>query len=107
MQKGYTGPNLFLRELGSMSSHHRLEKKLSQEVADVDVKGIAVAIAFLVGVGVFTGDRDNRSVSQDREAASVSMETAPAVTTEKTRTLQQPDGDSARSDTSRGLTVFR
>lgn len=90
-----------------MSSRHRSRKKPSQEVADVDVKGIAVAIAFLVGVGVFTGDRDHRSVGQDRQATSASTETAPAVTMERTRTLQQPDGDSAPSDTSRGLTVFR
>lgn len=90
-----------------MSSRHRLGKKPSQEVADMDVKGIAVAVAFLVGVGVFTGDRDNRSVNQDREATSASTETAPAVTMEKTRTLQETDGDSALSDTSRGLTVFR
>lgn len=89
-----------------MSSCHRLEKKLSQEVDEVDIKGIAVALAFLVSVGVFAGDRDSHSVSEDRQVPSASMETAPTVTMEKTKTLEQPE-DAALPDTSRGLTVFR
>ena len=90
-----------------MPSRHRLEKKLSQEVDAVDIKGIAVALAFLIGVGVLAGDRDNRSVSEDRQAPSVSMETAPTVTMEKTETLPQSDGHSALSNSSPRLTVFR
>ncbi|NGZ10774.1 MAG: hypothetical protein CV088_15535 [Nitrospira sp. LK70] len=90
-----------------MSSRHRLEKKLSQEIDEVDIKGIAVALAFLVIVGVFAGGRDSHSVSGDRQSLSASVQSAPAVTMEKTETLQQPDDDPDLSGTSHGLKTFR
>ena len=87
-----------------MPPRHRLEKKLPHEI---DIQGIAVALAFLVGIGVFALGRDDRRVSEDRRSPSVSMHIAPILTTEKTETLQQPDEDLALSDTSRRLNAFR
>ena len=87
-----------------MPSPHRFEKKLPHEV---DIMGIAVALAFLVSVIVFTGGRNNRSVSEDRQSPSVSMQIAPTLTMEKTETLQHPDDDPDRSDTSPRLSASR
>lgn len=87
-----------------MPPRHRLEKKLPHEV---DIMGIAVALAFLVSVGLFAGGQDNRKVSEDRESPSVSMHIAPSLTMEKPETLEHPDDDPALSDTSRGLNAFR
>lgn len=87
-----------------MPSRHRLEKKLLEKRLphDVDLTGIAVALAFLVCVGLFAGDRDN-SGSEDGQSPSVSMHIAPTVTMEKTETLQHPDDDPDLSETSRQI----
>ncbi|HWF60129.1 MAG TPA: hypothetical protein VN666_07445 [Nitrospira sp.] len=87
-----------------MPSHHRLENKLHH---DIDITGIAVALAFLVSVAVFAGGHDNRSATKDGQSPSASMQIAPTLTMEKTETLQHPDDDPDLSDTSRGLTAFR
>jgi hypothetical protein len=88
-----------------MPSRHRLEKKLAHEV---DILGIAVALAFLVVISVFTGGEDDRSVSEDRQPSSASMQIAPALTMEKTEALQQHlDNDPDPSDTSPRLSASR
>ena len=80
-----------------MPSRHRLEKKLAHEV---DILGIAVALAFLVSVSMFTGGQGDRSVSEDRQSSSASMQIAPTLTMEKTEVLQHPDDAPDLSDTS-------
>jgi hypothetical protein len=87
-----------------MPSRHRLEKKLPHHV---DITGIAVALAFLVSVGLFAGGQDHHSVSEDRQSPSASLQTAPTVTMDKTETLQHPNDDPDLSDTSREFKVFR
>ncbi|MDF0666937.1 MAG: hypothetical protein P0119_12805 [Nitrospira sp.] len=73
----------------------------------MDIKGIVVALAFLVIVGMFAGGRDAHSVSDDRQSLSASAQSAPTLTMEKPETLQQPDDDTDLSDTSHGLNTFR
>ncbi len=85
-----------------MPSHHRLEKKLPHEV---DITGIAIALAFLVIVGVFAGGRDNRTVSKDGQPPPVSMQVAPTLTIEETEALQQPEDKPDLSDTSLTLSA--
>ena len=87
-----------------MPSRHRLEKKLPH---DVDLTGIAVALAFLVCVGLFAGGRDNSGGEEDGQSPSVSMHIAPTVTMEKTETLQHPDDDPDLSETSREIKSSR
>lgn len=87
-----------------MTSRHRLEKKLSH---NVDITGIVVALAFLVGIGLFAGGQDNHSVSEDRQSPSASLQNAPTATMDKRETLQPPNDDLDLSDTSRKLKVFR
>lgn len=87
-----------------MPSRHRLEKKLAHEV---DILGIAVALAFLVSISVFTGGQNDRSVSEDREPSSASMQIAPTLTMEKTEALRHLDDDPDPSDTSPRLSASR
>lgn len=87
-----------------MPSRHRLKKKLPH---NVDITGIVIALAFLVGVALVAGDENDHSVSEDRQSPSASLQIAPAVTMEKTETLQHPNDDPKLPDTSRELTVFR
>lgn len=108
--KGTEYTNLFHSEnKDHMPSRHRLEKKLPHEIDihEIDIKEIAVALAFLVGIGVFALGRDDPRVSEDRRSPSVSMQIAPILTTERNETLPQPDGDLTLSDTSRRLNAFR
>lgn len=85
-------------------SRHRSEKKHPH---NIDITGIAVALAFLVGIGLFAGDQNDHSVSEDRQSPSASLQTAPTVTMDKTESLQDPNNDPDLSDTSRELKVFR
>lgn len=87
-----------------MSTRHRVEKSLPHKI---DVIGIAVALAFLVSVSLFAGGRDNRPVSENRPASSASMQIAKPLIIEKTETLQHPDDDADRSDTSLTFTASR
>ena len=80
-----------------MPSRHRLEKKLAHEV---DILGIAVALAFLVSVSVFTGGQGDRSVSEDRQSSPASMQITPTLTMEKTEALQHSDDAPDLSDAS-------
>lgn len=57
---------------------------------NIDIKGIAVALAFLVSVSVFAGGRDKPTVSEDRESPVASLQFAPAVTIEETEAVQHP-----------------
>ncbi len=86
-----------------MPPRHRLEKELPH---DVDLTGIAIALAFLVCVGLLAGDRDNPG-SEDGQSPSVSMQIAPTLAMEKTETLQHPDGDPDLFDTSREIKSSR
>jgi len=86
-----------------MPSRHRLEKKLPH---NVDITGIAVALAFLVSVGLFAGGQDNHRVREDGQSPSASLQTAPTVTMDETETLQHPNDDPDLFDTSRELKVF-
>lgn len=79
-----------------MPSRHRSERKLPHEV---DITGIAIALAFLVIVGVFAGGRDNHTVSDDGQSPSVSMQIEPTLTMEEAEALQQPEDKPALSDT--------
>lgn len=90
-----------------MSSRHQIDEKLPQGGDELDIKGIAVALTFLVGVGVFAGDRDNHSVSEDRQSLSASAQIAPTSTLEKTETLQQPDDHPHLSDGAQGFNTLR
>jgi hypothetical protein len=87
-----------------MPSRHRLEKKLPH---NVDITGIVIALAFLLGVALVAGDENDHSVSEDRPSSTASLQTAPAVTMEKTESLQDPNDDSDLSDTSGKLKAFR
>jgi hypothetical protein len=87
-----------------MPLRHRLEKKLAHEV---DIKGIAVALAFLLSVSLLAGSRDNPSVNEDRHSPSVSMQIAPILTREETETLQPSDEEADLSDTSHKFSTFR
>lgn len=87
-----------------MPSRHRSEKKRAHEV---DVKGIAVALAILVSIGVLAGGRDDRRVGEDRQSPSVSMQLTPALTMENAEALQHPDEEADHSDTSRKLSASR
>lgn len=87
-----------------MPPRHRLQKKLPH---NVDITGIAVALAFLVSVGLFAGSRDNHGVSEDQQSPSASQQTASTVTMDKTEALQHPNDDPDLSDTSREFKAFR
>ncbi|OQW37561.1 MAG: hypothetical protein A4E19_12840 [Nitrospira sp. SG-bin1] len=65
---------------------HWFGKKLAHEL---DVKGSAVALAFLLSVSVFAGDRDHRSLDEERQTKSASGQIEPTVTRENTETSQQ------------------
>ncbi len=71
-----------------MPLRHWLEKKLAHEI---DIQGIAVALAFLVGVSVLGEGRDNGSVGENQQSPSVSMQLAPTLTMEET--LHDPDDE--------------
>jgi hypothetical protein len=45
-----------------MPSHHRLPDRIPHKV---DTLGIAVALAILVGIGLFAGNQDQRSMAED------------------------------------------
>lgn len=91
-----------------MPSRHRLEKKLSHEAAtEVDIKGMAVALAFLLSIGLFAGGRDNPTASEDQRSSSASMQTAQPLTSKKTETLQHADDETDHSETSDTFIVFR
>jgi len=91
-----------------MPSRHRIENKLSHVVdREVDIKGTAVALAFLVSIGVFAGGRDSRTVSEDQQTTSSSMQIAQPLTIEKTETLQHSDDEADRSEASRTFNVSR
>lgn len=87
-----------------MPSRHRLEKKPPH---NIDIAGIAVALAFLVGVGLFAGDQNDHSASEGRPSSTASLQIAPALTMEKTQSLQDPNDDPELSDTSGELKAFR
>jgi hypothetical protein len=87
-----------------MPSRHRLEKKLPH---NVDITGIAVALAFLLGVGLVAGDEKDHMVNECGQSPSAALQTAPTVTMDKTESLQDPNNDPDLSDTSRELKVFR
>ena len=87
-----------------MPSRHRLEKKLPH---NVDITGIAVALAFLMGVALVAGDENDHSVRQDRQSPSASQQTASTVTMDKTEALQHSNDDPDLSDTSREFKAFR
>ncbi len=80
-----------------MPLRHWLEKKLAYEI---DIQGIAVALALLVSVSVFAGGSDNGRGGEDQQSPSVSMQLAPTLNTEETGTLQDPDDEADLSDTS-------
>ena len=93
-----------------MSSHHRLEKKLSPASDDreVDIKGTAVALAFLLSIGVFAGGRDSRTASENQQTiSSSSMQIAQPLNIERTETLQHPDDEANRFEASRTFNVSR
>ena len=69
--------------------------------------GIAVALAFLVSVGLLAGGRDNRDASEDGQSSSFSMHIAPTLTKEKAETLQHPEEEADLSDLSRKLSASR
>ena len=73
----------------------------------VDIMGIAVALAFLVSVGVLSGGRDNRDVIEDGQSSSLSMQIPPALTLEKSEALQHPDDEAEPSDLSPKLSASR
>lgn len=108
MWEGYVVHKFIHSEKDHMPSRHRLQKDLPYEI---DIKGIAVALAFLLSVGVFAVGRDDRPVSEDRQASSASMQIAQPITiektVEKTDTLQHPDNEADRSDTSLTFTASR
>ncbi len=87
-----------------MSTRHRAEKSLPHEI---DVKGIAVTLAFLLSLGVFAVGRDDRPVSEDQRATSDSLQIAQPLIIEKTETLQHPDDEADRSETSLTFTASR
>ena len=45
-----------------MPSHHRLPDRIPHKV---DILGIAVALAILVGIGMFAGNQDQRRMGED------------------------------------------
>ena len=91
-----------------MPSRHRLEKKLSHAVdKEVDIKGIAVALAFLLSISLFAGGRDSPTVSEDRRTSTASMQIAQPLTVEKTEAFQHSDDGTDRSDTSHTFNVSR
>lgn len=83
-----------------MPSRHRLGTQLSNEV-DIDIKGIAVALAFLVAVSVFAGGEDNPTASEDRASPVASIQIAPALTIEETEAVRHPDDETELSGPSR------
>jgi hypothetical protein len=72
-----------------MHSRHRSHKQVPDRV---DKKGIAVALAVLVGIGVLAGGRDN-SVEKDRQSHSASLQIDATSNTEKTGAAPHPDDD--------------
>lgn len=91
-----------------MPSRHRLEKKLSNEAdMEVDIKGMAVALAFLLSISLFAGGQDNPTVSEDRRSSSASVQIAQPLTNEKTDTLQHPNDETDHSETSDTFIVSR
>jgi hypothetical protein len=87
-----------------MPSRQRVEKTPPHKV---DVMGIAVALAFLVSVGVLAGGRDNPDMSEDGQSSSPSMHIPPALTMEKSEVLQHPNDEADLSDLSPKLSAPR
>lgn len=89
-----------------MPSRGLREKTRSHEV---DIKGVAVALAFLLSISVFAGGRDDRSVNEDQPSPSVSMQISTPLSTDtgKTEALQTSDKEADFSDTSRRLEASR
>lgn len=82
-----------------MPLRRRTEKKPPHKF---DIKGIAVAIAFLVTVSLFAGGRDAHTAGQNRSA---SLQIAPTTSTEKTDPIQLQK--SHLPDSSRSLNALR
>jgi len=80
-----------------MPPRRQLDKKVPHEL---DIKGIAVALAFLLGVGVYAGSRDHRSGGEDQQFQSASMHIEPMSTRDKTKSVQYSDDQADLSDTS-------
>ena len=87
-----------------MPSRHGVKKELPHEL---DLKGIAVALAFLLCVGGVAGSRDNRSASEDRQPLSASLHIEPTFVMEKSETVQNPNAEADLPDTSRTSNVSR
>lgn len=87
-----------------MPSRQPLEKTHPHEV---DIMGIAVALAFLVSISVLAGGRDNRDVSEDGQPPSVSMQIAPTLTMKEPVTLPHSEEEADLSDLSRKLSASR
>lgn len=68
--------------MGFMPLRRRTEEKLPHKL---DIKGMAVAMAFLVAVSLFAGGRDAHTAGQN---GSASMPIAPTTSTEKTDPIQ-------------------
>ncbi len=83
-----------------MTRRHRLGKILSHKV-DIDIKGIAVALAFLVSVSVFAGNRDNPTASENRTPPVAAMQIAPTSTIEDAETIRRSDDETELSGTLR------
>jgi hypothetical protein len=80
-----------------MPLRHRTEERLPHKL---DIKGMAVAIAFLVTVSLFAGGRDAHTTGH----RSASVQIPPIMSTEKTDPIQlqkSPLPDSSRLDASR------
>jgi hypothetical protein len=66
-----------------------LRRRSEGKAHKLDIKGIAVAIAFLVTVSLFAGGRDAHTAGQNRQSSSISMQTDPTTSTEKTDSIQR------------------
>jgi hypothetical protein len=94
----------FSKNTELMPLRQPLKKKHPHQV---DIMGIAVALAFLVSISVSAGGRDNRNVSEDGQSPSVSMPIAPNLTMEESKTLQHADEEADLSDLSGKLSASR
>lgn len=98
----------FTQEYEQMSSRHRLKKNLFNEIdREIDIKGMAVAFAFLLSISLFAGGRDSGAVSQDRRSSSASMQIAQPLTIEKSEPFQHWNDEADRSEASRTFNVSR
>jgi hypothetical protein len=70
-----------------MPSRHRVKNMQPHEL---DFKGIIVAFAVLVSLGVFAGGRDQRPAHEDQQPLSASLHIEPTFAEEKTETVRPP-----------------